>query len=160
MKIEKNNVVSINYTLKNDDGQTLDSSEGQEPLHFIQGIGSIIPGLEEALEGKAKGDELKVSIKPENAYGEVNADLVQEVPKAQFGDIEQLEVGMQFEVQTDAGPVIVAIDKVEGDTVTVNGNHPLAGQNLHFDVKVEEIREATKEELEHGHVHGKGGVDH
>jgi FKBP-type peptidyl-prolyl cis-trans isomerase SlyD len=160
MKITKNSVVAIDYTLKDDQGQVLDSSEGQEPLHFIQGTGQIIPGLENALEGKAKGEELKVSIKPEEAYGELNNDLVQDVPKAQFGDIDPLEVGMQFEVETDAGPVIVAIDKVEGETVTVNGNHPLAGKTLHFEVKVDTVRDASKEELEHGHVHGKGGVDH
>jgi FKBP-type peptidyl-prolyl cis-trans isomerase SlyD len=160
MKITKNSVVAIDYTLKDDQGQVLDSSEGQEPLHFIQGTGQIIPGLENALEGKAKGEELKVSIKPEEAYGELNNDLVQDVPKAQFGDIDPLEVGMQFEVETDAGPVIVAIDKVEDETVTVNGNHPLAGKTLHFEVKVDTVRDASKEELEHGHVHGKGGVDH
>lgn len=160
MKIAKNSVVAIDYTLKDDQGQVLDSSEGQEPLHFIHGVGQIIPGLENALEGKTKGEELKVSIKPEEAYGEVNNDLVQDVPKAQFGDIDPLEVGMQFEVETDAGPVIVAIDKIDGETVTVNGNHPLAGKTLHFDVKVDTVRDATAEELDHGHVHGKGGVDH
>lgn len=160
MKIEKNHVVAINYTLKDDQGTVLDTSSGQEPLYYIQGLGHIIPGLENALEGKAKGDELKVTVKPGEAYGELNNELIQTVAKEQFGGIDPLEVGMQFEVETDVGPIIVAIEKIEGEEITVNGNHPLAGKTLHFEVQVDSVRNATKEELEHGHVHGAGGVEH
>lgn len=160
MKIEKNQVVAINYTLKNDAGEVLDSSEGQDPLYYIQGIGNIIPGLENALEGKVKGDKLNVVIEAKDAYGEINEDLVQAVPREQFGDSNDIEVGMQFEVQTQMGPLVVTVEAVEADEIVVNGNHPLAGVRLHFDVEVHAIRAATSEELDHGHVHGHGGVDH
>ena len=160
MKIAKNQVVAINYTLKNDAGEVLDSSEGQDPLYYIQGIGNIIPGLENALEGKVKGDKLKVVIEAKDAYGEVNEDLVQAVPRDQFGDSNDIEIGMQFEVQTQMGPLVVTVEAVEEDEIVVNGNHPLAGVRLHFDVEVHAIRAATSEELDHGHVHGHGGVDH
>jgi FKBP-type peptidyl-prolyl cis-trans isomerase SlyD len=160
MKIEKNQVVALNYTLKNDAGEVLDSSQGQDPLYYIQGIGNIIPGLENALEGKAKGDKLQVVIEAKDAYGEVNDDLVQAVPRDQFGDNNDIEVGMQFEVQTEMGPLIVTVEAIEADEIVVNGNHPLAGVRLHFDVEVHDIRIASPEELDHGHVHGHGGVDH
>lgn len=160
MKVAKNQVVAINYVLKNDAGQVIDTSEGQEPLHYIQGSGQIIPGLESALEGKGKGDRIQVVIEPADAYGEVNQDLVQDVPRENFGEIKDIEVGMQFEVQTQAGPLVVVVDEVNDQTIRVNGNHPLAGIRLHFDVTVDSIRAATKEELDHGHVHGTGGVEH
>ncbi len=160
MKIEKNQVVAINYTLKNDAGEVLDTSEGQDPLYYIQGIGNIIPGLENALEGKVKGDKLNVVIEAKDAYGEVNEDLVQAVPREQFGDSNDIEIGMQFEVQTQMGPLVVTVEAVEENEIVVNGNHPLAGVRLHFDVEVHAIRAATSEELDHGHVHGHGGVDH
>lgn len=160
MKVEKNQVVAINYVLKNDAGDVLDTSEGQDPLYYIQGVGQIIPGLENALEGKTKGDRVEVTIEPGQGYGEVNDDLVQVVPKENFGDIQDIQVGMQFEVQTQAGPLVVVVDEVSDATVKVNGNHPLAGVRLHFDVTVESIRKATDEEISHGHVHGTGGVEH
>ncbi len=161
MQIEKNKVVSIDYTLTNQDGTVLDSSEGRQPLPYIQGIGNIIPGLEEALEGKAAGDKLEVSIPPEKGYGQHDESLMQDLPKEQFSEIPNLEPGMQLEARSPEGHVqVIRIAKVEGETVTIDGNHPLAGQTLNFDVKVVEVRDATREELEHGHVHGLGGQQH
>ncbi|MCO4794926.1 MAG: peptidylprolyl isomerase [Bacteriovoracaceae bacterium] len=160
MKIEKDMVVSINYTLTDNDGTQLDSSEGQAPLVYLQGHQNIIPGLEAQLEGKTTGDKLKTTIAPADAYGELNPELVQEVPRDQFEDSENLQVGMQFEVGTDAGPMLLSITELTDTTVTVDGNHPLAGVTLNFDVEVIEIRKATEEEVSHGHVHGAGGVQH
>lgn len=160
MQIAKHKVVTIDYTLTDDSGTIIDSSEGREPLAYIQGMNNIIPGLEAALEGKVVGDQLNVAIPPDQAYGERNDSLRQEVPKDRFDGAEDLEVGMQFHAQTEAGPLVVTVVGIEGDTVTVDGNHPLAGMTLTFDVKVVEVREASSEELDHGHVHGPGGHHH
>lgn len=160
MKIEKDTVVSIHYTLTDNDGNQLDSSQGQDPLVYLQGHQNIIPGLEKELEGKATGDKLTAKIAPADAYGEVNAELVQEVPRTQFQEPETLQLGMQFEVGTEAGPMLLAITALTDDTVTVDGNHPLAGVTLNFDVEVMEVRAASEEEVAHGHVHGPGGHQH
>jgi FKBP-type peptidyl-prolyl cis-trans isomerase SlyD len=160
MQIEKNKVVSIDYTLKNDDGKILDTSEGREPLNFIHGIGHLIPGLEEALEGKIKDDKLNVSIPPEKGYGLRSEEMIHTVDKSNFEKDAQIEVGMQFQAQMEQGVQLLTVVKVEDDKVTLDGNHPLADQTLHFDVDVKEVREATAEELEHGHVHGPGGHKH
>lgn len=160
MQVSKHTVVTINYTLTNDRGDVLDSSQGGEPLAYIQGIGSIIPGLEAALEGKQKGDTLSVSIAPEQGYGERNDALVQQVPLSLFEGVDEVKPGMQFHAQTQAGVQVVTVTKVEGDQVTIDGNHPLAGETLNFEVEVLDVREATAEELDHGHVHGPGGHDH
>ena len=159
MQIANEKVVSIHYTLTNDQGDTIDSSQGQTPLVYLHGSGQIIPGLEDALLGKKTGDKLKVSIAPEQAYGERHDHLVQQVPKEQFPDTD-LQVGMQFQVETNQQPIIVTITHISDAEVTVDGNHPLAGQTLHFDVEVVELREATEQELAHGHAHGAGGHDH
>lgn len=160
MQVEEKKVVGIHYKLTDDEGTVLDSSENAQPLMFIFGIGMLIPGLEKALEGKAKGDKLSVSIKPADAYGERDPGLTQTVPKAQFDEPEKLQIGMQFQVDTDHGALVVTITEVNDDSVQIDGNHPLAGVNLNFDVSVEEVREATQEELDHGHVHGPGGHHH
>lgn len=160
MQVEEKKVVGIHYKLTDDAGKVLDSSENAQPLMFIFGIGMLIPGLEKALEGKAKGDKLSVSIKPADAYGERDPGLTQTVPKAQFDEPEKLQIGMQFQVDTDHGALVVTITEVNDDNVQIDGNHPLAGVNLNFDVSVEEVREATQEELDHGHVHGPGGHHH
>jgi len=154
MQIAKNAVVSIHYTLKDDAGAVLDSSEGGEPLAYLHGNGNLVPGLEAELDGKAKGAAFAVSVAPQHGYGERDAKLVQRVPKRMFEG--QIDVGMRFH----AGPSVVTVTQVQGDMVTVDGNHPLAGQNLHFAVEVVEVRAATEEELEHGHVHGAGGHHH
>ena len=161
MQISANMVVAIDYTLTNDKGEVIDSSEGREPLAYIQGIGNIIPGLENALAGKAQGDSLKVSVTPEEGYGERSDDLAQAVPKEMFEGADEMQVGMQFQTMTESGPQIVTVVSIDDEHVTVDGNHPLAGENLHFDVTIVDIREASAEELEHGHVHGpEGHGDH
>jgi FKBP-type peptidyl-prolyl cis-trans isomerase SlyD len=160
MKIEKDTVVSIHYTLTDNDGNQLDSSNEQGPLVYLQGHQNIIPGLEKELEGKVTGDKLTAQVAPADAYGEINSELVQEVPRTQFQEPENLQVGMQFQVETEAGPMLLAVTALTDDTVTVDGNHPLAGVTLNFDVEVVEVRAASEEEVAHGHVHGQGGVQH
>jgi FKBP-type peptidyl-prolyl cis-trans isomerase SlyD len=162
MKIEKNNVVHMHYTLKDDEGRTIDTSDGKEPLAFIQGIGNVIPGLENALEGKKTGDKLSVTVSPDDANGERNDEMVQQVSKSGFNaaDGEELTVGMQVQIETNNGKSIAMVSKIEGEEVTLDLNHPLAGVTLNFDVEITEVRAAEKEELEHGHVHGPGGHHH
>jgi len=157
MQIANNTVVSIHYTLKDDAGVVIDSSEGAEPLVYLHGAQNIIPGLEKELEGKTTGDTLQVTIEAADAYGEVNKNLIQTVPGHLFQGVDKLEVGMQFQAETPDGTQVITIAAVDGDDVTIDGNHPLAGERLHFNVEVADIREATVEELEHGHVHSGEG---
>ena len=161
MSIKDNSAVSFHYSLTDDEGQQLDSSAGKEPMAYLHGAGNIIPGLENALTGKAVGDSMTVAVSAAEGYGEVQQELIQDVPRTSFQGIEQIEVGMQFEAQTgQGGTVPVTVTAVTDETVTVDGNHPLAGKNLNFDVSIEAVRDATAEELEHGHVHGPGGHEH
>ncbi len=161
MTIKNNSAVSFHYTLTDDDGQQLDSSAGKEPLAYLHGSGNIIPGLENALEGKNVGDSMVVAVTAAEGYGEVQPDLIQEVPRESFQGVDDIEVGMQFEAQTGNGDSVpVTVKTVTDEFVTVDGNHPLAGNNLNFDVSIESVRDATQEELNHGHVHGPGGHDH
>ncbi|GIV36745.1 MAG: peptidyl-prolyl cis-trans isomerase [Cyclobacteriaceae bacterium] len=159
MQISKNKVVSIHYTLKDNQGTTLDSSLGGEPLMYIQGIGSLIPGMEEGLEGKTKGDKLQIKVTPDKGYGLRDEALVQQVPRTAFGN-QEVQVGMRFRAETPAGVQVVTVTEVSDNAVTVDGNHPLAGVDLNFTVEVMEVRNATPEELAHGHVHGPGGHAH
>lgn len=160
MQITKDKVAIIDYTLKNEAGEVLDSSQGGEPLAYLHGANNIIPGLESALEGQAAGDEIQVSVPPEEAYGVRNEALRQEVDKSQFSGVEDLQVGMQFRVPSQQGDMVIRVADIADDTVTVDGNHQLAGMTLHFDVTVKDVREATDEEKAHGHVHGPGGHHH
>jgi FKBP-type peptidyl-prolyl cis-trans isomerase SlyD len=160
MQVAENTVVDIDYTLTDDDGQVLDSSEGRGPLTYLHGVGGIIPGLERELDGKQVGDQLQVAVAPADGYGERNEALRQDVPRDQFGGVEDLDLGMQFRVDTDAGPMVLTIVAIEGDLVTIDGNHPLAGVNLNFAVTVRSVREATEEELAHGHAHGPDDHEH
>lgn len=160
MRIAKEIVASIEYELTDDQGQVLDSSKDGPPLSYLHGAGNLIPGLETELEGKGSGDAFKVRIAPENAYGERHEEMVQAVPRTQFPEGAEIEVGAQFQASTPSGDHVVTVVGVEGDEVTLDGNHPLAGKHLNFDVKVVEVREASAEELEHGHVHGPGGHQH
>lgn len=160
MQIANDVVASIEYTLTDDQGNVIDSSVGGEPLAYLHGAGNIVPGLEDALEGKKIGDSFKVSIPPTDGYGEKNDEMLQVVPKEMFQGVDNIEVGMQFHAQTDHGMQVISVTAVDGNNVTVDGNHPLAGQTLNFEVKVLEVRAATEEELEHGHVHGAGGHHH
>ena len=161
MTIKENSAVSFHYTLTDDDGQTLDSSAGKDPLAYLHGAGNIIPGLESALAGKSVGDSMVVAVTAAEGYGEVQKELIQEVPRDAFQGVDSIEVGMQFEAQTgQGGTVPVTVTAVTDEIVTLDGNHPLAGKNLNFDVSIEDVRDATEEELEHGHVHGVGGHEH
>ena len=161
MLIAPNKAVSIDYTLTNDAGEVIDSSAGGAPLAYLQGAGNIIVGLEKALEGKQAGDELTVSVEPQDAYGEYSAELVATLNRTMFEGVDELEVGMQFHASGPDGSMqIVTIRDLDGDDVIVDGNHPLAGQRLNFKVKVVEVRDASEEEVAHGHVHGEGGHHH
>lgn len=158
MQIAEGTVVSIDYALKDDEGTLIDQSQPGQPLTYLHGFRNIIPGLESQLEGKATGDQLEVRVAPVDGYGEFNPQLEQVVPRERFEGMEgELQVGMQFQANTEQGPVTVRISKVEGDDVTVDGNHPLAGKHLNFSVTIGELREATEEEKAHGHLHGAGG---
>lgn len=160
MQIAANTVVSIHYTLTNAEGEQLDSSAGQEPLAYLHGASNIIPGLENALAGKTTGDKLSVTVAPEEGYGQLREELIQEVDRSNFEGIDVIEPGMQFMAQTPWGQQPVTVVKVQDDTVTLDGNHPLAGQTLSFEVEIVDIREATPEEVEHGHLHGAGEHEH
>ena len=153
MQVTSNQVVTMHYTLTNPEGEVIDSSQGKAPLAYLHGHGNIIPGLEKQLEGKAVGDKLKAEVPAAEGYGERNPEMVVEAQRSQFPEGVELEAGMRFQAQTPNGPRIAEIQKVEGDTVTVDTNHPLAGVDLTFDVEIMEIREATSEEIDHGHVH-------
>lgn len=152
-------MISIEYTLKDDSGSVIDSSTGRQPLTYIHGTGAIVPGLEQALEGKSVGETIDVSLTPEQGYGERDPKLVQNIPIRKLPD-RKAEVGMTFQVKTPEGPRLLVINAVKGDYATVDANHPLAGMNLNFQVKVVEVRDASEEELQHGHVHGPGGHEH
>ncbi|MBF7074737.1 peptidylprolyl isomerase [Glaciecola sp. MH2013] len=159
MQIEKDHVVTLHYTVKTSDGDVIDSSREAEPLAFLQGSHFMIEGIEEALFGKKKGDIFALDLDPDKAYGQRHDDLVQEVPSAMFEGMD-VEVGMSFRATTDDGEQsVIIIDKTD-DTVTVDGNHPLSGMSLAFNIEVVDVREATEDEIAHGHVHADGGCGH
>ena len=160
MQIETNKVVSIDYTLKDDDGNVLDSSQNSEPLSFIYGNGSIIPGLEKALDGKDTGDEISVTVEPEEGYGQYDDSLIIQVTKDKFQDPDNVQEGMQVQAQSQDGHMqILTVKSVDGEQVTLDANHPLAGQRLSFDVAVADVREPSQEEIDQGHVHD-GSEEH
>jgi len=159
MKAADKKVVSIEYTLKDDSGEVLDSSEGGSPLVYMHGAGNIVVGLERALEGKGVGDSVQVVVAPEDGYGTRDENLVVNMPIRKFPG-GKVEVGQVFHAQTDGGHMPVQVISVSGDYAKVDGNHPLADTTLHFDVKIVDIRDATEEELAHGHVHGPDGHHH
>jgi len=160
MSIAIKSVVSIHYTLTGEDGKELDASTEHEPLVYLHGAGNIIKGLELALLDKEVGDRIQATITPEDGYGELISELVQHVPLSVFGDEDKPEVGMRFNAETPNGPLSVLVTAIDGDQAILNGNHPLAGKTINFDVTIESIREATTEELTHGHPHSTGGCGH
>jgi FKBP-type peptidyl-prolyl cis-trans isomerase SlyD len=160
VRIDKNRVVTLHYTLRDEQGTVLDSSEGRAPLTYLHGKGNIIPGLEQALAGKEAGEKLDVSVAPEQAYGARDERLVQILPRSRLPEGTQVSPGMQLRADSPKGPRLLSVVKVERDFVTVDGNHPLAGRTLRFSVEVAEVRKATHEEVSHGHVHGPGGHHH
>jgi FKBP-type peptidyl-prolyl cis-trans isomerase SlyD len=159
MNIEKDKVAQIEYTLTNSAGEVMDKSDGQ-PLAYLHGHHNLIEGLEAELEGKTSGDSFTVTVPAALAYGEVEEFLIQQVPSDLFQGVDTLEVGMRFEAQSDQGMQSVEITAIDGDMVTVDANHPLAGQDLTFAVEVISVRDATADELDHGHAHGVGGHQH
>ena len=161
MQVANNRVVTIDYTLTDNDGTVLDSSDGGEPLAYLHGQGNIIVGLEEALEGLSAGDAVDVTVLPEKAYGERREDLIQVVPRERFVTDGEIEVGMTFHShESENGGRVVRVVEVSPERVTIDGNHPLAGVTLNFSVRIQDVREASAEELDHGHVHGPGTHHH
>ena len=155
--IGENSVVSVNYKLTDDAGKVLDSSDGSKPMVYLHGAGNIVPGLEKALVGKGEGDSLKVRVEPAEAYGEVIPNGVKTIERSAFEGVDVVEAGMAFEAQApDGSAQHIVVTKVEGDNVTIDINHPLAGVALNFDIKIISVRDATKEELDHGHTHEDG----
>jgi len=157
MQIADGTVVAMDYALKDDEGTLIDQSQPGQPMVYLHGHRNIIPGLEAALAGKLAGETAEVRVDPENGYGEINPALEQVVPKERFQGVEDLQAGMQFQANTDQGPVSVRVVKVEDDDVTVDGNHPLAGKHLNFNVTIQEVRVATEEEIAHGQIQQGGG---
>lgn len=156
MLIDNNKVITINYTLKDDDGKLIDESNDGS-FCYLHGADNIIPGMEQALHGKSKDDQLQLSLTPEEAYGEYVEALTQVVDRAMFDVNDTIEAGMQFQAQSENGQMImITVTNVDGDNVTIDGNHPLAGETLHYDITVIDVRDATEEEISHGHVHMPG----
>ena len=160
MQIESNSVVTLHYTLKDNDGAVIDQSEDGSFL-YLHGAMNIIPGLENALAGKKAGDEFSVTVAPEEGYGKKDPEHIQEVPKEMFEGNDEIQVGVQFHAQgPDGQAVVVTVVEVKDDVVVIDGNHALAGVDLNFEVKIVEVRAASEEEISHGHVHGPHGHDH
>ncbi|MFI6868436.1 peptidylprolyl isomerase [Nocardia sp. NPDC050406] len=161
MQIVSDKVVSIDYTLTDDADEVLDSSVGDAPLVYLHGADNIVPGLEKALEGKSTGDEVRVVLEPEDGYGERLAELISVVDRGMFEGVDEIEPGMEFQAEAPDGETqIITVVDVDGDEVTIDGNHPLAGQRLHFAVKIVDVRDATDDELAHGHPHGDDDHEH
>ncbi|MFN0033407.1 MAG: peptidylprolyl isomerase [Flavobacteriales bacterium] len=159
MQIDNNSVVAIHYTLTNPEGTVLDSSAGREPLHYMQGHGNLIAGMEEGLQGKMKGDKCSLKISPEKGYGVRDESLVQHVAREAFGN-NDVQPGMKFNAGSQGSHYVITVVEVNETEVVIDGNHDLAGVTLHFDVEVMDVRMATDDEIAHGHVHGPGGHHH
>ena len=153
MKVANDHVVTMHYTLTSPDGEVLDSSVGGEPLAYLHGHGNIIPGLERQLEGKVTGDKVIAEVPAAEGYGDHNPALVVEASRSQFPEDVELQPGMRFQAQTPQGNRVAQITRVEGDVITVDTNHPLAGVDLRFDVEITDVRAAKADEIDHGHVH-------
>ncbi len=159
MNIEKNKVVTFHYTVFDADGSQVETSQGRDPLVILFGAGNIIPGLERALEGKAAGDRVDVTVEPSDAYGERDEAMIQRVPKKRFGEAK-LVPGQTLMVQTEQGPRVLPVLKVGLSVVDVDLNHPMAGKTLRFEAEISDVRDANEEEIAHGHAHGPDGHAH
>ena len=160
MQIEQNSVVTLHYTLKDNDDNIIDQSDDGSFL-YLHGAMNIIPGLENALAGKSAGDEFSVSVSPEEGYGAKDPERIQEVPKEMFENADEIKPGVQFHAQgPDGNAVVVTVIEVKDEAVVIDGNHALAGVDLNFSVTVVDVRQATEEEVSHGHVHGEHGHQH
>ena len=159
MKISQNKVATLSYTLKDDDGKIIDKADENSPFLYMHGTGGIIKGLENALEDKEVGNDFNIIIAPEDAYGEHDPKLTEAVPRKMFEGIpdEEMVAGAQFHASTAQGTQVITVASIDGDMINIDANHPLAGETLHFEVAVKEIREATEEEIAHGHPHAPGG---
>ena len=157
MNIARHSVVTIDYTLTSPEGEVLDSSQGGEPLSYLHGVGMLIPGLEKNLEGKTAGQPFDVKIAPHEGYGLRDERLVHQITKKQLPPGMEVEIGLELSAKGPEGELVMTVVAVEGEQVTLDGNHPLAGIELHFVGEIKEVRAATKDELTHGHVHGPGG---
>lgn len=162
MKISTNKVASLTYTLKNDDGEVLDQADENNPFLYMHGVGGVIKGLENALNDKSVNDSFHIIVAPDEGYGERDEKLSEAVPRTMFEGIpdEEMVAGAQFHAQTEQGNQVITVASIDGDTVNIDANHPLAGETLHFDVAVLDIRDATEEEIAHGHPHAPGGCGH
>ena len=160
MQIEKGKVVSFHYWLRDDAGNDIEASEGRPPMTILYAHGNIIPGLENAMAGRSEGDRFDVVVSAAEGYGERREDFTQRVPKKYFPDADNLKPGMSTAVQTDKGARPVTVVKVGSSVVDVDLNHPMAGKTLHFAIEITQVRDATEEEIAHGHVHGDGGHHH
>ncbi len=153
LMIGDKSVVTIHYTLTDDAGEILDNSRDGDPMVYLHGANNIIPGLENELTGKTTGATLKVTVAPDDGYGEHSPEAIQKVPCSAFEGVEDIQPGMQFQTEGPQGMQIIVVVEVSDEEVTVDANHPLAGKTLHFDVSIEAVRDATPEELDHGHAH-------
>lgn len=160
MKIAPNKVVVMHYAVSDSEGTLIDSSYDHTPLALIHGTGYMIEGIEEALVDRQQGDKFEVAVPADKAYGERHDGFVQTIPKEMFAGVDDLEVGTQLRATTDEGEQTVIVIDIQEDEITVDGNHPLAGIDLNFDIEIIEVRDATEDELTHGHVHGEGGCGH
>jgi FKBP-type peptidyl-prolyl cis-trans isomerase SlyD len=160
MQVDNDKVVSFHFTLTDDQGGVIESTHSQAPMAYLHGRGNLIPGLEQALAGKGPGDTFDITLRPEDAYGEHDSGLVQRINRDEFPPDAGIAVGSEFQVEDEKGLSLVTITEIDEDDVTIDGNHPLAGETISFKVQVVEIREATDEELTHGHVHGPEGHHH
>jgi FKBP-type peptidyl-prolyl cis-trans isomerase SlyD len=160
MLVQNNSVVSIHYTLTDNQGVVIDSSIDHTPLAYIQGLGHIVPGLEKVMNGKKVGDKFKVQVPAAEGYGLRNEELMDQVPMEAFQGVAKVEPGMEFYADGPTGPVMVTVKGIQDNMVLIDGNHPLAGMDLNFEIELMEVREATPEEMEHGHIHGEGGHQH
>ena len=161
MTIANNKVVTLDFTVKNaDTNEVIETSEGGEPLLYLHGFNNLVPGLEKALAGKNVGEAFDVAVNAEEGYGVRDDSMIQQVPMKAFEGAEKVEVGMAFTADGPEGQVVVEVTNIENDIVTIDANHPLASVNLAFSGAIKDIRDASQEELEHGHVHGEGGHQH